>query len=54
MAAGQNGRTRYPTSRGEEGITDEVLDWDYAALLREDRAVYDVVKQGGMIHVFNR
>jgi hypothetical protein len=37
-----------------EGIMDDVLDWNYEALFRQVRHVYDVVEKGGAVHVFNK
>lgn len=39
--------------RREEGITEDVLDWDFDALLVRVREVYDVLEEGGVFHVFN-
>jgi hypothetical protein len=38
--------------RQEEGITDDLLDWNYAAVLKQLSIVYSIVESGGEVHVF--
>ena len=40
--------------RTEEGIPEDVLDWDYAALDRYVELVYTIVESGGKVHLFAR
>lgn len=42
------------TFRTEEGIPEDVLNWDYAALDRCVELVYTIVKSGGKVHLFAR
>jgi hypothetical protein len=38
--------------RRDEGITDDLLDWNYDAVIRRLSEVYQFVRSGGRVHLF--
>jgi hypothetical protein len=40
--------------RRDEGITDDLLVWDYAAVIEQLSQVYEIRRAGGKMHLFAR
>lgn len=38
--------------RREEGIADDLLEWNFEAVLKQVSAVFSIVESGGEVHLF--